>query len=96
MKVTMIPIVIGSLGTIPKIMEIRRQVETIQTTALLRPARILRRVLKTCCHSNSNEKPSATVGENSQEKNNDNNVLGASKVFSFYRLLLQVYFMYTS
>ena len=43
MKVTFIPIVIGSLGTITKglikgfeDLEIRRQVETLQTTALLR------------------------------------------------------------
>ena len=48
------PIVIGALGTITKglvleleELEIRRQVETIQTTALLRLARILRRVQDT-------------------------------------------------
>ena len=53
MKVMVIPIVIGALGTIPKELvkglddlEIRGQVETIQTTALLRSARILRRVLE--------------------------------------------------
>ena len=53
MKVTVIPIVIGALGTIPEglvkrleNLEIRGQRETIQTTAL-RPARILRRVLET-------------------------------------------------
>ena len=58
MKVMVIPIVIGVLGTIPKglinrlkDLEIREQGETIQTTAFLRLARILRRVLKhkTCC-----------------------------------------------
>ena len=50
MKVIVIPIVIGALGTIPKGLEeweIRGQVEKIQTTALLRSARILRRVLQT-------------------------------------------------
>ena len=54
MKVTVIPVVVGVLGTIPKglvkgleDLEIRGQVETIQTTALLRLARILRRVLET-------------------------------------------------
>ena len=54
MKVTVLPIVIGALGKIPKGMikglqdlEIRGQMETIQTTALLRSARILRRVLET-------------------------------------------------
>ena len=46
------PIVIGALGTTPKglvkgleDLEIRGQVETTQTTTLLRSARILRRVL---------------------------------------------------
>ena len=53
MKMTVIPIVIGALGIIPKEwvkgpedLEIREQGETIQTTALLRSARILRRVLE--------------------------------------------------
>ena len=69
MKVTIIPIVIGALDTIPKglvqgleELEIRERVETIQTIALLRLARILSRVLETCCHSNSCEKPSANAG----------------------------------
>ena len=54
MKVTVIPIVVGALGTIPEglvkrqeDLEIRVQVETIQTTALLRLGRILTRVLGT-------------------------------------------------
>ena len=54
MKVTIVPIVIGALGTITKgllkgleDLEIGRRVETIQTRALLRTARILRRVLET-------------------------------------------------
>ena len=54
MKVSIVPIVIGDLGTINKgllkgmeDLEVNRQVETIQTTALLRTARILRRVLET-------------------------------------------------
>ena len=54
MKVTIVPIVIGSLGTITKgllkgleDLEVVGRVETIQTTALLRTARILRRVLET-------------------------------------------------
>ena len=53
MKGTFMPIVIGALGTVTKGLmkgledfEIRG-VETIQTTALLRLARILRRVLET-------------------------------------------------
>ena len=54
MKVTIVPIVIGALGTITKRLlkglkdlEVGGRVETIQTTALLRTARILRRVLET-------------------------------------------------
>ena len=54
MKVTIVPIVISALGTITKglskgleDLEIGGRTETIQTTALLRTARILRRVLKT-------------------------------------------------
>ena len=53
-KVTIIPIVIGSFGTIAKgllkgleDLEIGGRVETIQMTALRRTARILRRVLET-------------------------------------------------
>ena len=54
MKVTIVPIVIGALGTISKELlkgledlEVGGRVETIQTTALLRTTRILRRVLET-------------------------------------------------
>ena len=54
MKVTIIPIVIGAFGTVTKgllkgleDLEVGDRVETIQTTALLKTARILRRVLKT-------------------------------------------------
>ena len=54
MKVTIIPIVIGALGTITKgfvqgleDLEIRGRMETVQTTALLRSARILRSVMET-------------------------------------------------
>ena len=53
MKVTIVPIVIGAFGTITKgllkgleDLEVGGRVETIQTTALLRTARILRRVLE--------------------------------------------------
>ena len=45
MKVTIVPIVIGALGL--EDLEVGGRVETIQTTALLRTARILRRVLET-------------------------------------------------
>ena len=54
MKVTIVPIVIGALGTIAKWLlkgledlEVGGRVETIQMTALLRKGRILRRVLET-------------------------------------------------
>ena len=75
MKVTIIPIVIGPLGTVTKgliqglqDLEITGLVETIQTTALLRLVGILRRVLKTCCHSNPSGKPSANTDvKNSHE-----------------------------
>ena len=54
MKVTLISIVIGALGTIHKELvkrledlEIRGKVETIQTSALLRSVTILRKVQET-------------------------------------------------
>ena len=61
-----IPIIICALRTVNEglaqgreNLEIRGRVDTIQTTALLRSAR---GVLKTGCHSNSSEKPSANAG----------------------------------
>ena len=54
MKVTIVPIVFGALGTITKVLlkgledlGVGGRVETIQMTALLRTAIILRRVLET-------------------------------------------------
>ena len=54
MKVTIIPIVIGAFGTVTKgllkgleDLEVGGRVETIQTTVLLKTARIPRRVLET-------------------------------------------------
>ena len=78
MKVTIVPIVIGALGTITKgllkgleDLEVGGRIETIQTTALLRTARILReswRLEETCYHSDSSEKPSANADvKNSNE-----------------------------
>ena len=53
-QVIIIPIVIGAFGTVTKgllkgleDLEVGGRVETIQTTALLRTARILRRILET-------------------------------------------------
>ena len=64
-----VPIVIAAFDTITKgllkgleDLEVGGRVETIQVTALLRTARILKRVLEeTCCHSNSSEKPSGNT-----------------------------------
>ena len=75
-KVMVIPIVVGALGAISKELikgqedlEIRGQVETIQTLAILGSARILRRVLETCCHSDSRKKKtSANVGVKNYQK----------------------------
>ena len=54
MKVKIIPIVIGAFSTVNKgllkrleDLEVEGRVEAMETTALLRTARILRRVLKT-------------------------------------------------
>ena len=54
MKVTIVPIVIGALGTITKgllkgleDLEVGGRVETMKTTVLLGTAKILRRVLET-------------------------------------------------
>ena len=54
MKVTMMPIVIGALGSVTEKLvqkledlKIRGRMDTIKTTALLRLARIRRRVLET-------------------------------------------------
>ena len=54
MKVTIVQIVIGTLGTITKVLlkdledlEVGGRVETIQITVLLKTARMLRRVLET-------------------------------------------------
>ena len=54
MKVTIVPIVIGAFGTVTKgllkgldDLEVGGRVETFQTTASLRTARILRRVMET-------------------------------------------------
>ena len=68
MKVTVIPIVIGAFGTVTKgllkglvDLEVGGRVETIQTTALLKTARILRRVPETLgdYYSISSERASA-------------------------------------
>ena len=65
MNVTIIPIIVGALSTVTKRLvhgledlEITGRVEIIQTTKLLRSARILRRVREICCPlKNAWEKP---------------------------------------
>ena len=77
MKVTVITVIIGAHRTIAKgfvkkleKLEIGGRAETLQTTALLRSARIVRRIEETCCHSDSTKRPSANVGgKNSKEVN---------------------------
>ena len=96
MKVTVIPIIIGALGMVPKSLvrglqelEIEGHAETIQTTSLLRLVRILRRDLdtwKTCSLSNSNERPSAKI----TRSNNDNNPSINSSIF---KSLIQYIFL---
>ena len=75
MKVTFMPIVIRAFGTATKgllkgleYLEAGCWVETTRQTALLKTARILRRVQETCSHSISSERPSANADvKNSNE-----------------------------
>ena len=75
---------IGAFGTVTKgllnrleDLEIRGQVETIQSTELLSTATILRRswrLEETCSRAKSSERPSANADvKNSQGLNNNNN-----------------------
>ena len=75
MKVTVVTIVISAFGMVPKSLlrvleelEIGGQTKTNQTTALLRSARIPRRDLETCCHSDSSERLSVNTGEKNSQK----------------------------
>ena len=75
MKVTIIPIVIGAFGTVTKgllkgleDLEVGGRVDIIQTTSLLRTARILSRVLETNCHFDSSEKPSVNTDVKNSNK----------------------------
>ena len=83
MKLTIMPIVIGAFGTVTKgllkgleDLEVGGRVETIQTTALLKMARILRRVLgieETSRHSISSKRSSAYADVKNYNNNNNNN-----------------------
>ena len=77
MKVTVMPIIIGALCIITKgliqgleDLDIKGRMDTIQTTALLRPDRILRRVLKTW--ADSSERSSANSGMKDSHNSNNN------------------------
>ena len=77
---TIIPIVDGAFGTVTKgllkgleDLEVGGRVETIQTTALLKTARILRRVLDTCRDLLSLKLQWKTISVSWCEKNYNNN-----------------------
>ena len=72
MGMTVIPIVVVALGTVQKgvekrlqEIEIRGRIKTIQTTAVLKSARIVKfwRPEETCCHFDSSERPPANARE---------------------------------
>ena len=80
---TIIPIVIGAFVTVKivllkelKSLVLEGRVGTIQTTALFRTTRILRkkswRLEEICFHSNSSEKPSAKTNVKNSQEVNDN------------------------
>ena len=81
MWVTSVPIVIGAFGTVTKgllkrwaDLEVGGQVEIIQMTALLKMARILRRVLETwgdLLSLISSERPSAYADVKNSNNNNN-------------------------
>ena len=90
MKVTFIPNVIGDLCKVTKRllkrqedMEIRGRVETNQTTALLRTARILKRVMETLCHINSSERPCKKLSTSNYNYNNNVNTDKRSTTTSY-------------
>ena len=65
---TVIPIVNDVLGAVTKgSVQGQEDLETIQFTALLKLAWILRRLKETCYHSNSSGKPANTDVKNSQK-----------------------------
>ena len=61
-------------------LNVGERAETIQTTSLVRSARIMRRVLETwigtCCHLDYSQGPPATADMNNSPNNtNDNNII---------------------
>ena len=84
MKVTIVPIVIGALGTI--IRGLLKDLEDLEVGGRVwdypndsiaengqNPADVFWKLEETCCHSNSSEKPSANTDvKNSKGVNNNN------------------------
>ena len=75
MTITVIPITDETLGTVSKNLEKRLdelevsgRIETIQTTALLKSARVffLKSPAESCCHSDSSELISVRAGQKSR------------------------------
>ena len=69
MKVTVISIAVGVLVIFPRCLEkrqreleIRGRIKTIKAAKLIKSARILRRVLQTCCPLKFSEKPPVKTG----------------------------------
>ena len=86
MKLTIIPIVIGALGTVTK--GLVQELEGLEIRGDWRPSKLLHywerpeyweefcRLQETCCHSNSSERLSAKTGVKNSigvKKNNNNN-----------------------
>ena len=75
---------IGALGTVTEglikgleELKLSGWMENHPTTALLRSAKILRRVLETCCRSNSRRRPLANADMKNSEGVNNNKVNAA-------------------
>ena len=92
MRVTVIPLIIGELGTVPRVLarrlevlEIGGRAETIQITALLRSGRILSKVLETWGDLLSLRLQWKTISYIWREKllrknNNNNNVVPQARI----------------
>ena len=94
MRVKIKLIIVNALGTVSKSLEkglekleISRTIETIQSTALLRSAWILKelwRSQETCCHSDSSERPPADPSVKKLAKSNNYYHLFAHSCFQIF------------
>ena len=69
-------------------LKIRRRINTTQTTVLLKSAKILRRVLETCCHRDFNEKKTPVktkVKKETCEKKENNNGSNNDALLCWYK-----------